>query len=169
MPSKMPGVSAAVRARLHAARIARLATLDAERSPHLVPVCFVYCGSVFYSAIDRKPKRVAPEKLARLEHIRSTPQVALLIDHYDEDWTLLWYILVRGKARLVPSSARAERAHQTTLTTLKAQRAPHHTRTQTDELSVIGSLLPSYHDGREVAVVRRDHAAVLRPGHPATG
>jgi PPOX class probable F420-dependent enzyme len=110
MRSKMPGVSAAVRARLHAARIARLATLDAERSPHLVPVCFVYCGSVFYSAIDRKPKRVAPEKLARLEHIRNAPQVALLIDHYDEDWTLLWYILVRGKARLVPSSARAERA-----------------------------------------------------------
>ena len=110
MPSKIPGISAAVRARLHAARVARLATLDAKRSPHLVPVCFVYYGSVFYSAIDRKPKRVAAEKLARLEHIRSTPQVALLIDHYDEDWTLLWYILVRGKARLVPSWARAERA-----------------------------------------------------------
>ena len=110
MPSTIPAISAAVRARLQAARIARLGTVDAERSPHLVPVCFVLHGSVFYSAIDRKPKRVAPEKLARLEHIRGTPQVALLIDHYDEDWTLLWYILVRGKARLVPSSARAERA-----------------------------------------------------------
>jgi PPOX class probable F420-dependent enzyme len=110
MPGKIPGISAAVRARLHAARIARLATLDAERGPHLVPVCFVYHRSVFYSAIDRKPKRVAPEKLARLEHIRRTPQVALLIDHYDEDWMLLWYILVRGTARVVPSSARAERA-----------------------------------------------------------
>jgi PPOX class probable F420-dependent enzyme len=110
MPGKIPGISAAVRARLRTARIARLATLDAERSPHLVPVCFVYHRSVFYSAIDRKPKRVAPEKLARLAHIRRTPQVALLIDYYDEDWSLLWYILVRGKAEVVPDSARAERA-----------------------------------------------------------
>jgi PPOX class probable F420-dependent enzyme len=110
MPSTIPAISAAVRARLQAARIARLGTVDAEGSPHLVPVCFVYHGSVFYSAIDRKPKRVAPEKLARLEHIRGTPQVALLIDYYDEDWTLLWYILVRGRARLLPRSARAERA-----------------------------------------------------------
>ena len=110
MPGKIPGISAAVRARLRTARIARLATLDAERSPHLVPICFVYHRSVFYSAIDRKPKRVAPEKLARLEHIRRTPEVALLIDYYDEDWSLLWYILVRGKAGVVPRSARAERA-----------------------------------------------------------
>jgi hypothetical protein len=76
MPSKIPGISAAVRARLHAARIVRLATLDAERSPPGVPVCFVYHGSVFYSAIDRKPKSLAAEKLAPLEHVRSTPQVA---------------------------------------------------------------------------------------------
>ncbi len=110
MPGKIPEISAAVRARLRTARIARLATFDAEHSPHLVPVCFVYHRSVFYSAIDRKPKRVAPEKLARLEHIRRTPQVALLIDYYDEDWTLLWYILVRGKAGVVRRSARAERA-----------------------------------------------------------
>lgn len=110
MPGKIPGISAAVRARLRTARIARLATSDAERSPHLVPICFVYHRSVFYSAIDRKPKRVAPEKLARLEHIRRTPEVALLIDYYDEDWSLLWYILVRGKAGVVPRSARAERA-----------------------------------------------------------
>jgi PPOX class probable F420-dependent enzyme len=84
--------------------------LDAKRSPHRMPVCFVYHGAVFYSAIEGKPKRVAPEKLARLAHIRSAPPVALLIDHDDEDGTLLWYILVRGKARLVPSSAGAERA-----------------------------------------------------------
>ena len=73
-------------------------------------VCFVFDNSVFYSAIDRKPKRVAPEKLARLKHIRANPEVALLIDQYCEDWTLLWYILIRGKAKLIPQSATAERA-----------------------------------------------------------
>jgi PPOX class probable F420-dependent enzyme len=109
MPRKPPAISNAIRAKLRSARIARLATVDARGTPHVVPVCFVLDGSVFYSAIDRKPKRVAPEKLARLKNIRATPQVALLIDQYYEDWTLLWYVLVRGKAELIPQSATAER------------------------------------------------------------
>jgi PPOX class probable F420-dependent enzyme len=110
MPGKLPAISAAARVKLKEARIARLATLDAQYGPHIVPVCFAYDGKVFYSAVDRKPKRVAPEKLARLQHITARPQVALLIDNYDEDWTRLWYILARGKAKLVPRSARKERA-----------------------------------------------------------
>jgi PPOX class probable F420-dependent enzyme len=73
-----------------------LATLDAENRPHVVPVCFLYDGSVFYTAVDKKPKRLAPEKLARVRHIRATPQVALLIDEYYEEWTRLWFVLVRG-------------------------------------------------------------------------
>jgi hypothetical protein len=56
------------------ARVARLATLDAERRPHLVPICFAYDGSIFYSAIDRKPKRVAPSQLARLKNIKRRPR-----------------------------------------------------------------------------------------------
>jgi PPOX class probable F420-dependent enzyme len=95
---------------MKAARVARLATLDADYGPHIVPVCFVYDGKVFYSAVDRKPKRIAPEKLARLRHITALPQVALIIDEYHEDWGQLWYILVRGKARLIPKSAQQERA-----------------------------------------------------------
>ena len=75
-----------------------------------MPVCFAYDGRFFYSAVDQKPKRVAPEKLARLRHIERAPQVALLIDKYDEDWTRLWYILVRGKAKLIPKSAQKKRS-----------------------------------------------------------
>jgi PPOX class probable F420-dependent enzyme len=102
-------ISAAIQAKLRSARVARLATV-ADRYPHIVPVCFAYDGRVFHSAIDGKPKRVAPEKLARLRHIQAAPQVSLLIDEYQEDWTRLWYILARGKAELVPESAREERA-----------------------------------------------------------
>jgi|SRR5580700_3390166 PPOX class probable F420-dependent enzyme len=110
MSRKRPKISDVVQAKLEEARVARLATLDAKRGPHIVPVCFTYDGKVFYTAIDQKPKRVAPERLARLRNIRAVPQVALLIDKYDEDWTQLWYILVRGNAKLIPKSAHKERA-----------------------------------------------------------
>ncbi len=112
MASKLPLISPAIRVRLENARVARLATLDPERRPHAVPICFACDGSVFYSAIDRKPKRVAPNRLARLKNIEKTPQVALLVDQYDEDWTRLWYVLVRGEAELVSAAAEHKRAIQ---------------------------------------------------------
>jgi PPOX class probable F420-dependent enzyme len=103
-------ISAAVQKKLRQARVARLATLDVKGRPHLVPVCFVYDGKAYYTAIDQKPKRVSPERLARVQNIRAVSRVALLIDEYAEDWTQLWYILIRGKAKLIPKSARQERA-----------------------------------------------------------
>jgi len=112
MANKPPLISTAIRAKLEAARVARLATLDTKQRPHLVPVCFACNGTVFYSAIDRKPKRVAPNRLARLKNIKKTPQVALLVDHYDEDWARLWYVLVRGDAELVSSPVERKRALQ---------------------------------------------------------
>lgn len=105
-------ISAEVRAKLENARVAHLATLDSERNPHVIPVCFAFDGSVFYSALDRKPKRVDPSRLARLKNVRETPSVALLMDHYDEDWTRLWYILVRGEAHVVSDEAEHQRAIQ---------------------------------------------------------
>ena len=110
MPNKPPLISPGIHAKLETAPVARLATLDAEGKPHAVPICFVWDGSVFYSAIDRKPKRVAPSRLARLKNIKKTPHVALLVDQYDEDWTRLWYVLVRGEADLVSASAEHKRA-----------------------------------------------------------
>src|SRR5207237_5304867 len=110
MARKLPRSPDQARAKAKAARVARLATLDSNQEPHMVPICFSYDGSVFYTAIDRKPKRVPPAQLARLKNIRMTPQVALLIDEYDEDWTRLWYVLVRGKAELVSDPAERKRA-----------------------------------------------------------
>ena len=112
MANKPPLISPGIRAKLETARVARLATLDAERRPHAVPICFVSDRLVFYSAIDHKPKRVAPTRWARLKNIKETPQVALLVDQYDEDWTRLWYVLVRGEAELVSASAEQKRAIQ---------------------------------------------------------
>jgi PPOX class probable F420-dependent enzyme len=109
MARKLPQVSDPILAKLQNARVARLATLDAQRRPHIVPVCFVYDGSVFYTAVDRKPKSVPPEKLARLRHIAAAPQVALLVDEYSEDWAQLWFILVCGQANLIATSAHRER------------------------------------------------------------
>jgi PPOX class probable F420-dependent enzyme len=108
MSNQRQKISGAVRKILKEARVARLATLDVKSGPHIVPVCFVYDGKFFYTAIDQKPKRVTPERLARLRNIRAVPRVALLIDEYDEDWTQLWYILIRGKAKLIPESAHKE-------------------------------------------------------------
>jgi len=85
MPRKLRPISNAIQAKLEETRVARLATVDAEYGSHIVPICFVYDGKVFYSAVDRKPKRVAPERLARLRHIRASPQIALIIDEYHED------------------------------------------------------------------------------------
>ena len=110
MPRKPQKISRAVQKILKEARVARLATLDAKNRPHIVPVCFAYDGKLFYTAADRKPKRVPPERLTRIENIRAVPRVALLIDQYDEDWSHLWFVLIRGKAKLVPNSAHQERA-----------------------------------------------------------
>ncbi|MGP0073667.1 MAG: TIGR03668 family PPOX class F420-dependent oxidoreductase [Bryobacteraceae bacterium] len=103
-------IAGPIRKKLKQARVARLATLDTRGGPHIVPVCFVYDSQAFYTAIDRKPKRVSPDRLVRLQNIRAVSRVALLIDEYDEDWARLWYVLIRGKAKLIPNSAQQERA-----------------------------------------------------------
>jgi|SRR5437588_8418272 len=112
MAKDLPPISAGIRAKLDTERIARLATLDANGVPHLVPICFAWDGSAFYSAVDRKPKHAAPKQLARIKNITARPQVALLLDQYDEDWSRLWYVLVRGEAELVSAPAERTRALQ---------------------------------------------------------
>ena len=86
---------------LRSARIGHLATSDKSGQPHVVPICFVFDGTDFYSPIDEKPKRTAPQKLKRLKNIRANPRVSLVIDRYDEDWTKLGYVLVFGTARIL--------------------------------------------------------------------
>jgi PPOX class probable F420-dependent enzyme len=110
MARNLPLISDEAHAKLAAARVARLATIDANQAPLMVPICFSYDGSVFYTAIDGKPKSVPPAQLARLKNIQQNPQVALLIDEYDEDWNRLWFVLVRGEAELVSTSEERDRA-----------------------------------------------------------
>jgi PPOX class probable F420-dependent enzyme len=83
-------------------RVARLATADAAGTPHVVPVCFA-CSSegTFYVALDEKPKDVPPTRLKRVRNILENPRVALVADRYAEDWSLLAFVLVRGRAELL--------------------------------------------------------------------
>ena len=81
------------------ARVARLATVGADGRPHVVPICFVLAGDVLYTAVDEKPKRT--RRLKRLENIEANPQVEVVIDHWDEDWSRLWWVRLRGTARIV--------------------------------------------------------------------
>lgn len=90
---------------IRTARTAHLATADKSRQPHVIPICFVFDGKHFYSPIDEKPKRAAPAKLKRLKNIRDNPNVALVIDRYDEDWRKLAYVIVFGKARILHRGA----------------------------------------------------------------
>lgn len=101
-------VSDELRQRVEQARVARLATIDSEGRPHLVPICFVLAGDVLYSAVDRKPKR-SPQ-LKRLENIRANPSVAVLVDHYEEEWSQLWWVRLDGRGRVLESSEERERA-----------------------------------------------------------
>lgn len=82
-------------------RVARLATADGNGNPHAIPVCFAYDGSSIYIALDEKPKDVPATRLKRVRNILENPAVALVADRYDEDWSLLAYVMVRGRAELV--------------------------------------------------------------------
>ena len=86
---------------IRSARVAHLATADKHAQPHVIPICFVFDGKHFYSPIDEKPKRAAPGKLKRLKNIAENPNVALVIDHYEEDWRRLAYVLIFGRARVI--------------------------------------------------------------------
>jgi PPOX class probable F420-dependent enzyme len=85
-------------ARFAQSPVARLATVGADCHPHLVPVVFAVHGQVIYSAVDAKPK--SSQRLRRLSNIERNPQVSLLVDHYDEDWSQLWWVRADGAATI---------------------------------------------------------------------
>jgi PPOX class probable F420-dependent enzyme len=87
-----------------AARVARMATADTGAAPHAIPICYWFDGTNFYFAIDEKPKRATGTGLKRMRNIAGNPRVALIIDHYEEDWAQLAYVLVHGQARVVEDS-----------------------------------------------------------------
>jgi PPOX class probable F420-dependent enzyme len=90
-----------VRRFLSTARVAHLATAATDAVPHAVPLCFWFDGAAFYFVIDQKPKRQTGLRLKRMRNIAANPRVSLLIDHYEEDWSQLAYVLINGNARVV--------------------------------------------------------------------
>jgi PPOX class probable F420-dependent enzyme len=86
---------------LQTARVARLATLDEYDQPHVLPIVFAYDGRQLYTPLDGKPKQVAPDRLQRVKNIAAHEQVAIVVDHYDEDWQQLAWVQLRGRAALI--------------------------------------------------------------------
>lgn len=112
---------AEARRRFGGARVARLATVGADGSPHLVPVVFALDGDALYFAVDHKPKRTAD--LRRLRNIRADDRVSLLVDHYTDDWSALWWARADGTARIVEDDASRARP----LRLLREKYAPYRT------------------------------------------
>jgi len=97
------------RSRVAAARVGRLATVTADGRPHLVPCCFALSGDTIYSAIDHKPK--STRRLQRLENLRTNPNASLLVDHYADDWSTLWWVRADGTGRIVDDGAKLAEAN----------------------------------------------------------
>jgi PPOX class probable F420-dependent enzyme len=90
------------------APVGRLGTVSVEGLPHLVPVCFALIGEIAYTAVDHKPKRTT--KLQRIANVTATGHACLLIDHYSDDWTSLWWVRLDGRGRVVNDPDEAARA-----------------------------------------------------------
>jgi PPOX class probable F420-dependent enzyme len=125
----------AARERLAGARVAHLATAGADGRPHVVPCTFAVLGAAtIVSAVDHKPKRTTA--LRRLANLAANPRVALLADHYDEDWEALWWARADGTARVVEPGAEPE-LRAGSVRALAARYAPYRTRPPEGALIVI--------------------------------
>jgi PPOX class probable F420-dependent enzyme len=97
-----------MRERVAEARVGRLGTVTTDGRPHLVPCCYVLVGDTVYSAVDAKPK--ASRSLRRLANIRDNGRASLLVDHYVEDWSTLWWVRLDGGGRVIESGDERDRA-----------------------------------------------------------
>ncbi len=110
-------------------RIAHLATASAGGEPHNIPLCFWFDGARFYFVIDEKPKREGGVRIKRMRNIAENPQVALVIDHYDEEWSRLAYVLIHGNAEIVQD----EREYAHAIQHLRHKYAQYHAMELTQE------------------------------------
>jgi PPOX class probable F420-dependent enzyme len=90
------------------ARVGHLGTAGVDGQPHVVPVCFVLIDETAYTAVDHKPKRTT--HLRRIANVTATGHACLLVDHYREDWSALWWVRLDGHGRVVDGPAEAARA-----------------------------------------------------------
>ncbi len=103
-------LSGAARRFVASMRVARLATADANGAPHVVPVCYALLRDSLYVTIDEKPKRSAGRALRRLRNIAENPHAAVVVDRYDEDWSRLAWVMLRGRADILDRGGEHDRA-----------------------------------------------------------
>jgi len=102
---------------LEAHRVGHLATADGSGAPHVVPVCYAVDDAGLYFVADEKPKRRPARELVRLRNVRANPRAAIVVDDWDEDWTRLAWVLVRGPAAIVTDRG----AHAAAVALLRAR------------------------------------------------
>src|ERR1700687_2703263 len=94
---------------LAASRVGHLATADAKGAPHLIPVCYAADEGTLYITVDEKPKR-RDIPLKRVRNILDNPQAAFVVDRYDEDWSRLGWVMLRGLGEILRIRPEAGRA-----------------------------------------------------------
>lgn len=115
----MPTWTHPARQFLESHRVGHLATAGADGAPHVVPVCYAIGDDALYFIADLKPKRGPANRLRRLDNLRANPHAAVVVDDYDDDWTRLAWVMVRGTTEFVTDPA----AHARALTLLRARYA----------------------------------------------
>ncbi|HLY05235.1 MAG TPA: TIGR03668 family PPOX class F420-dependent oxidoreductase [Rhizomicrobium sp.] len=88
-------------------KIGHLATADAGGIPSVVPVCFALDADMLYTALDDKPKRTRRPR--RIRDLQGNPNAAFVTDHYDEDWSRLGWVMIRGQAAILETGEGFER------------------------------------------------------------
>ena len=75
------------------ARVARVATISPDGSPHVVPICpLLHEGRIYFAT---------PGTTRKARNLRANPRVALTFDEYVEDWDALRGLMVQGRAKLI--------------------------------------------------------------------
>jgi PPOX class probable F420-dependent enzyme len=106
---------------LHDARLGHLGLIDDHDRPRVLPVTFALHEGSLWSAVDRKPKRVPAEKVARVRYLRRRPEAALTVDRYDDDWSRLAWVQAIGRVEIV-----ALEAHPGVLKALREKYEAYH-------------------------------------------
>ena len=116
---------------LDASRVGHLATADRNGAPHLIPVCYAIEVASLYITVDEKPKR-RDMPLKRVRNILENPQAAFVVDRWDEDWSRLGWVMLRGPAEILNAGAEHDRAQA-----LLRERYPQYRTMALGELPVI--------------------------------
>jgi PPOX class probable F420-dependent enzyme len=128
LPSKL---APAQRRFLDSSRVGHLATADHSGAPHVIPVCYAVAESTLYITIDEKPKR-RDMPLKRMRNIIENPQAVFVVDHYDEDWRRLGWVMLRGAAEILDAGPEHDDAQE-----LLRARYPQYRAMNLAELPVI--------------------------------